>query len=135
MNTMLIGTQEQFKMRVPQIEEVDALCEVVEKYNRLTQNIGVNADWIRSEWSLPDVDVDNDWRVVTTQDGQFVAFTQLWNNRPPYVRAFLWVAIDPAYWGQGIEEAIYAPKPPRRTISSASSARRRCRALSGRGWR
>jgi mycothiol synthase len=79
----------------------------------------VSLSEVRSEWLLPEFDLENASRVVVTPEGTIVGYIEVWDIDETPVRIWVWGRVHPDYEGLGIGSQLmhWAEQRARQAIS------------------
>lgn len=98
-----------YVMRPPTLDDLDA---TVELFNICAQDLlGVrkfSVSGIRSEWLTPGVDLQRDFRLVLTTQGEIVGYYEVWDLDAPHTRVDCWGRVHPQHCGKGIGSTLLA---------------------------
>jgi len=100
---------EGYTMRPATIEDVAATVEML---NVTSQHLHGKDEFtietITQEWTYPGLDLARNTRLVETQDGQIVAYFELWDVHDIPAQNWLWWKLHPNHYNQGIESVMMA---------------------------
>lgn len=95
--------EQQYIIRPVTFDDVEAVAALV-RIGQIEDNgqSTVTSEMVIDDWKSPGFDLANSTYGVFTQDGQMAGYAEMWDNRQPPVRPFLWAYVHPDYRGQGI---------------------------------
>jgi GNAT superfamily N-acetyltransferase len=97
--------------RLRPVSEAD-LLPLVELLNHCSQvEYGAretNPDDLLQDWQAPGFSLANDTRLVEASDGSLFGYVDVWEQRDPPVKPFMWSRTHPDWHGQGIGTALLA---------------------------
>jgi mycothiol synthase len=100
---------------------LDDVVPVVEMFNASARAlVGVNKFRVedqRSEWQTPGFSLEQDTRLVLTEDGQIVAYYEVWDPDEPHVNVHCWGRVHPEHTGRGIGSYLLDWAEERASIS------------------
>jgi mycothiol synthase len=98
-----IRFEDQFIVRPAAMADLE---QAVELFNTCSvAMIGVHdarLEDIRNEWLLPHFDLDRATRLVFTPEGKLVGYIEVWDDRDPPVKIWVWGRVHPDFEGLGI---------------------------------
>jgi mycothiol synthase len=101
--TRTILIEERFIVRAPTLDDVQDVLEMLEICDVvMVGEIEVSADMLQKDWTNPAVDINRNFRVITTQDGRVAGYGELWDDQEPLVRTWSWNRVHPEFEGQGL---------------------------------
>ena len=112
--------EEHFQFRPATMED---LQPAVELFNLCSKHmIGKNEvtlSDVRTEWLLPDFDLETATRVVISPEGRLVGYIEVWDTDETPVNIWVWGRVDPECEGQGIGSALmkWAQRRARQALS------------------
>ena len=100
---LLNNLEEQFTIRPATMEDVDAAVELFNVCaNHMIGTDEVTLSDVRTEWLLPEFDLNTSTRLVTTPEGKLVGYVEVWDINESPVKIWVWGRVHPDYEGRGI---------------------------------
>lgn len=100
-------TLQGYTLRPAALEDLEA---VVELFNACSMHdLGIaqsNLEDQRREWQTPGFDLASSTRVAISQQGQLVAYYEVWDQNTPPVRINVWGRIHPQHTGRGLSSRL-----------------------------
>ncbi len=128
--------EERFIVRPPKMSDMEDVLEMLEICDiHAIGEVEVSIDVLQTDWTLPTVSLERNFRVVTTQNGRVIAFAELWDTDEPLVMTWAWARVHPEFEGLGIgtyllewseqtslESMARAPKEAQFTIQAGAKS-------------
>ncbi|MCI0713975.1 MAG: GNAT family N-acetyltransferase [Chloroflexi bacterium] len=112
---------EQFDIRFPQDEDAEQIANLKNRCSMALVGVpSTNTIEVRSHWNFDGMDREKDFRVVWDGDTP-VAYGEVWNDDPPFIRAWVNAYVHPDYQNQGLGTYItrWAEQRARETFEKA----------------
>lgn len=101
--TQPMSIEERFIVRPPQMSDMEDVLEMLEICDiHATGEVVTSIEILQTDWTLPTVTLEHNFRVVTTQNGRIIAFAELWDIDDPLVMTWNWARVHPEFEGLGI---------------------------------
>jgi mycothiol synthase len=103
----MIKTKQGLKMRPATMSDLDSILNVINAY--MLKRIGLathSLDQVRSFMTLPNINLETDYRVIVNEEDEAVAVMSL-TTIDPFVENHIHFRIHPDYEGIGLEETLY----------------------------
>jgi ribosomal protein S18 acetylase RimI-like enzyme len=111
-----------FFVRASEMADMDDIMELLEICDLTTiGEVESSKEMLKTDWTLPEVDLERNFRMVTTQNGRTVGYMELWDTNEPLVKAWAWGRTHPEFEGLGIGTYLmdWAEKQARQAIVKA----------------
>ncbi|MFZ0546751.1 MAG: GNAT family N-acetyltransferase [Candidatus Promineifilaceae bacterium] len=95
--------EDRFIVRSPTLDDMEDVLEMLEITDlTMIGEIEVTAQMLHQDWTNPILDMERNFRVVTTKNGRVVAYGELLDNQKPLLQFWSWNRVHPDFEGQGI---------------------------------
>ncbi len=89
--------------RAPHMDDMDAVVDLLNTWSQAKWGRDeFNIDDTRMEWSEPDLDIAQSFRLVHAEDGTLVGYIEVWDNESNPVHPWVWGRVHPEHEGKGI---------------------------------
>ena len=95
--------EERFIVRPPKMTDIEDVLELLEICDlHMMGEIEATMEMLKTDWTLPTVSLEKNFRTVRTKNGRLIAFAEMWDTDDPLVMTWNWARVHPDFEGQGI---------------------------------